>query len=94
MKRRGLAPQRAPPGPSTTASPPIRPLKLFFQILGGHRHLAWKLGEMAQGLRILRGFSPCPDGWAMVAAEHSAREALRMASRPECQFRWGGGEVT
>ncbi len=38
---------------------------LYFQVLGGHRHLAWKLGEMARGLRILRGFNPCPDHWAM-----------------------------
>ena len=38
---------------------------LYFQVLGGHRHLAWKLGEMARGLRILRGFNPCPDRWAM-----------------------------
>ena len=27
---------------------------MYFQVLGGHRHLAWKLGEMARGLRILR----------------------------------------
>ena len=38
---------------------------LYFQVLGGHRHLAWKLGEMARGLRIMRGFNPCPDRWAM-----------------------------
>ena len=38
---------------------------LYFQVLGGHRHLAWKLGEMARGLRILRAFNPCPDRWAM-----------------------------
>jgi hypothetical protein len=38
---------------------------LYFQVLGGHRHLAWKLGEMARGLRIMRGFDPCPDRWAM-----------------------------
>ncbi len=38
---------------------------LYFQVLGGHRHLAWKLGEMARGLRIIRGFNPCPDRWAM-----------------------------
>jgi hypothetical protein len=34
-------------------------------VLGGHRHLAWNLGEMARGLRILRGFDPCPDRWAL-----------------------------
>ena len=38
---------------------------LYFQVLGGHRHLAWKLGEMARGLRIMCGFNPCPDRWAM-----------------------------
>ena len=40
---------------------------LYVHLLGGHAHLAWKLGEMARGLRILRGFTPCPDqaalGW-------------------------------
>ena len=40
-------------------------LKLYTQVLGGHRHLAWKLGEMARGLRIMRGFNPCPDRWAL-----------------------------
>ncbi len=39
--------------------------KLYTQVLGGHRHLAWKLGEMARGLRIIRGFNPCPDRWAL-----------------------------
>jgi hypothetical protein len=34
---------------------------LYRDVLGGMRHLAWKLGEMARGLRILRGFDPCPD---------------------------------
>jgi hypothetical protein len=38
---------------------------LYAHVLGGHRHLAWKLGEMARGLRILRGFDPCPDRWAL-----------------------------
>jgi tetratricopeptide (TPR) repeat protein len=40
-------------------------LKLYTQVLGGHPHLAWKLGEMSRGLRIIRGFSPCPDRWAL-----------------------------
>ena len=31
-------------------------LKLYTQVLGGHRHLAWKLGEMARGLRIMPRF--------------------------------------
>jgi hypothetical protein len=38
---------------------------LFEKALGGLRHLAWKLGEMARGLRILRGFNPCPDRWSL-----------------------------
>jgi hypothetical protein len=38
---------------------------LYNQVLGGLRHLGWKLGEMARGLRILRGFDPCPDRWAL-----------------------------
>ncbi len=40
-------------------------LNLYTHVLGGHRHLAWKLGEMARGLRIVRKFSPCPDRWAL-----------------------------
>lgn len=39
--------------------------ELYEQTLGGLRHLGWKLGEMARGLRILRGFDPCPDRWAL-----------------------------
>jgi hypothetical protein len=38
---------------------------LYQQVLGGLRHLGWKLGEMARGLRILRGFDPCPDRWGL-----------------------------
>jgi hypothetical protein len=34
---------------------------LYREVLGGMRHLAWKLGETARGLRILRCFDPCPD---------------------------------
>jgi len=40
-------------------------LNLYAHVLGGHRHLAWRLGEMARGLRIIRKFSPCPDRWAL-----------------------------
>jgi hypothetical protein len=39
---------------------------LYREVLGGMRHLAWKLGEMARGLRILRGFESCPDPTALV----------------------------
>ncbi len=34
---------------------------LYREVLGGMRHLAWKLGETGRGLRILRGFAICPD---------------------------------
>jgi tetratricopeptide (TPR) repeat protein len=40
-------------------------LWLYERVLGGLRHLAWKLGESARGLRVLRGFRPCPDRWAL-----------------------------
>jgi tetratricopeptide (TPR) repeat protein len=39
--------------------------ELFERALGGLRHLGWNLGEMARGVRILRGFSECPDRWAL-----------------------------
>jgi hypothetical protein len=39
--------------------------RLYEGTLGGLRHLGWKLGEMVRGLRILRGFDPCPDRWAL-----------------------------
>jgi hypothetical protein len=38
---------------------------LYNNALGGLRHLGWKLGEMARGLRILCGFNPYPDPWAL-----------------------------
>ncbi len=47
------------------AGQPDKAWSLYAHVLGGHRHLAWKLGEMARGLRILRGFDPCPDRWAL-----------------------------
>jgi hypothetical protein len=36
---------------------------LYLHTLGGLRHLGWRLGEMARGLRILRQFDPCPEPW-------------------------------
>lgn len=39
--------------------------RLFTDVLGGLRHLGWKLGEMSRGLRILRQLNPCPDRWAL-----------------------------
>jgi hypothetical protein len=47
------------------AGRPEEALGLYNDVLGGLRHLGWKLGEMARGLRILRGFEPCPDRWAL-----------------------------
>jgi hypothetical protein len=47
------------------ARQPGAALGLYTRVLGGHRHLAWKLGEIARGLRIIRGFDPCPDRWAL-----------------------------
>jgi hypothetical protein len=38
---------------------------LYHDVLGGLRHLGWKLGEMNRGLRVLRQFDPCPDPWAL-----------------------------
>jgi tetratricopeptide (TPR) repeat protein len=38
---------------------------LYQNVMGGLRHLAWKLGEMARGLQILRQFQPCPDPWSL-----------------------------
>jgi hypothetical protein len=38
---------------------------LYHNVLGGLRHLAWKLGETNRGLRVLRQFDPCPDTWAL-----------------------------
>jgi hypothetical protein len=40
-------------------------LRLYREVLGGVRHLAWKLGEVTRGLRIFRGFQPCPDDWEL-----------------------------
>jgi tetratricopeptide (TPR) repeat protein len=36
---------------------------LYTHLLGGVRHLGWKLGEMARGRRILHGFACCPEPW-------------------------------
>jgi hypothetical protein len=47
------------------AGRPHEALALYEQALGGLRHLGWRLGETNRGLRILRGFEPCPDRWAL-----------------------------
>jgi hypothetical protein len=36
---------------------------LYAHLLGGVRHLGWKLGEMARGRRVLHGFPRCPEPW-------------------------------
>jgi hypothetical protein len=38
-------------------------MALYRNVLGGVRHLGWKLGEAARGRRILRTFTPCPERW-------------------------------
>jgi hypothetical protein len=49
----------------------IEARELYERCLGGLRHLGWKLGETARGLRVLRGFRACPDrsalGWFLRA---------------------------
>jgi hypothetical protein len=45
------------------ANRPEEAAELYRQVLGGVRHLAWNLGEMARGRRILRSFDPCPEPW-------------------------------
>jgi hypothetical protein len=47
------------------AGRPEEAVGLYRDVLGGLRHLGWKLGEMARGVRILSGFEPCPDRWAL-----------------------------
>lgn len=39
--------------------------QLYEQVLGGHTHLAWRLGEVARGMRILKLFPACPDRWSL-----------------------------
>ncbi|HEX5269894.1 MAG TPA: hypothetical protein VFW33_05385, partial [Gemmataceae bacterium] len=65
---------------------------LYQNVLGGLRHLGWKLGEAARGLRVLRQFDPCPDRWALAwhlralgeldaAYSHNALPAFRAVVR-------------
>jgi tetratricopeptide (TPR) repeat protein len=59
--------------------------ELFDRALGGLRHLGWKLGEMARGVRILRGFPECPDRWALgwfLRALGEYKEALALNPLP------------
>jgi hypothetical protein len=58
---------------------------LYQNVLGGLRHLAWKLGEMPRGLRILRQFQPCPDPWSLawfLRASGELEEAYRHNNLP------------
>ncbi|HWE35209.1 MAG TPA: hypothetical protein VG406_01455 [Isosphaeraceae bacterium] len=50
---------------------PAEARSLFERELGGVRHLGWRLGEAPRGLRILRGFEPCPDGAALAWFERA-----------------------
>jgi hypothetical protein len=50
---------------SLEAGRPKEAQDLYQNVLGGLRHLAWKLGEMARGLRILRQIQPCHDQWSL-----------------------------
>jgi hypothetical protein len=59
--------------------------ELFTDRLGGLRHLAWKLGELARGRRILRAFEPVPDPWALAWFERGLGElekAYRLCPLP------------
>ncbi|HJT36601.1 MAG TPA: ATP-binding protein [Pirellulales bacterium] len=47
------------------AGRPDEALALYEQVLGGHAHLAWKLGEVARGLRIVRMFPWRENRWAL-----------------------------
>jgi hypothetical protein len=42
-----------------TKGRPVKAWQFHVKVLGGHRRLAWKLGEMARELRILQGFHVC-----------------------------------
>ncbi len=56
---------------ATEGGRPTEAEHLYREVLGGFRHLAWKLGETNRGLRIFRGFPSCPDpdglAWCMRA---------------------------
>jgi hypothetical protein len=61
---------------------------LYNHVLGGVRQLGWKLGEMSRGLRILRGFNPCPEAWDLawyLRALGELEEAYQQL--PLCYFR-------
>ena len=47
---------------------------LYQNVLGGLRHLGWKLGEINRGLRILRQFDPCPDPWGLAWHQRAVGE--------------------
>jgi len=63
------------------AKEPSRPCLLYNHVLGGLRHLGWKLGEMARGLRI-SGIPPCPEPWTWPGiCGHSANWTRPMRQR-------------
>lgn len=58
---------------------------LFQHVLGGARHLCWKLGEAPRCQRILRRFDPCPDPWGLawsLRALGEFEEAYTLAGLP------------
>jgi hypothetical protein len=70
---------------AAAAGRPADATALYTDVLGGLRHLGWRLGEMARGLRILRGFDPCPDRWALgwfLRALGELEEAYRETDLP------------
>jgi hypothetical protein len=61
---------------------------LYNHVLGGLRHLGWKLGEMARGLRVLRCFEPCPEAWDLAWYLRALGEfAAAFSSNPLPYFR-------
>lgn len=50
---------------SMQADRPEEAVMLYEKTLGGHRHLAWKLGEVARGLRILRTLPSGGNRWGL-----------------------------
>jgi hypothetical protein len=61
---------------------------LYQEVLGGMRHLAWKLGETARGLRVLRTFPVCPDRDALAWFLRALGEfEAAHAQHPMCDFR-------
>ncbi len=63
------------------------------EVLGGMRHLAWKLGETARGLRILRGFEVCPDRDALAWFLRPGRARRGVRNPPDAPFPCGHSPI-